>query len=266
MSANHYPRKRFGQHFLSDAATISRIIDAIAPDAKDIIVEIGPGKGALTYPLLKEVSQIHAVEIDRDLARLLKQQCRSVANLHIHCTDALRMDFAELLGEKRARFVGNLPYNISTPLIFRLAEFHAHIIDMHLMLQREVVQRLIASATDKRYGRLSVIAKCCFEINALFDVAPQSFTPSPQVVSSFAYFKPQPELCLSSLEALDKIVRRAFSGRRKTSANAFAGLLDKETLEVLGIDPNRRADRIEPSQFLCMLKYLSNTGGEDVTE
>ena len=256
---NHYPRKRFGQHFLSDANVISRIINAIAPDAKDIIVEIGAGKGALTYPLLREVSQLHAIEIDRDLAGLLKRKCQSAANLHIHCTDALKMDFAKLLGKQHARFIGNLPYNISTPLIFRLAEFHTHIIDMHLMLQREVAQRLIASATDKQYGRLSVIAKCCFEINVLFDVAPESFTPSPKVVSSFAYFKPQPELCLSSLKALDKIVRRAFSSRRKTSANAFAGIFDKETLELLRIDPRQRADSIEPSQFLCMLKYLNRT-------
>ncbi len=251
-----YPRKRFGQHFLSDSNIISRIISAISPAPKDTIVEIGPGEGALTYPLHDRVSLIHVVEIDRDLASDLELKTVRYPKLRVHCADALKMDFAELLGKQPVRLVGNLPYNISTALIFHLASFQDLIIDMHLMLQREVVQRLTASAADKQYGRLSVVARCCFEIDALFDVSPQAFAPSPKVVSTFVRFKPQPTLRQSELKELDSIVRLAFSGRRKTLANALSGLFAKEELKCLGIDPDCRADSLEIDRFINMLEYL----------
>ena len=262
----HYPRKRFGQHFLKDPNVVSRIISVIAPRAEDIFVEIGPGKGVLTYPLLNKVARIYGVEIDRDLARMLEQKSRPSDKLQVHCGDALKVDYAKLSGKRHIRFVGNIPYNISTPLIFRLAAFQDYIIDIHLMLQREVVQRLIAPAGDKHYGRLGVIARCCFEIEALFDVFPESFTPPPKVVSTFTYFKPRPRLPYRDLKELDKIVRLAFANRRKTSANALSELFGKEDLEYLGIDPYQRADNIEPGQFLYMLKYLNSNGDKDATE
>ena len=251
-----YPRKRFGQHFLGDPNIISRIIAALIPSPEDTIVEIGPGKGALTNPLLDKVSLMHAVEIDHDLADFLEQNAQQPDKLRVCRADALKVDFAKLLGKHRARFVGNLPYNISTALIFHLAAFQDHIIDMHLMLQREVVERLVASAADKQYGRLSVVARCCFQIEALFDVPPQAFMPPPKVMSTFAYFKPQSKLSLLALKELDKIVRLAFANRRKTSANALSELFGKEDLEYLGIDPRRRASSLEIDQFLDMLKYL----------
>ena len=251
-----HPRKRFGQHFLSDPNIVSRIISAISPQPTDTIVEIGPGKGALTYPLHDRVSLIHGVEIDRDLASDLELKTLQYPKLRVHCADALKVDFAELLGKQSARFVGNLPYNISTALIFHLALFQDHIIDMHLMLQREVVQRLTASATDKQYGRLGVVARCCFEINALFDVSSQAFVPSPKVVSTLVRFKPQPRLPQSALKELDKIVRLAFASRRKTTANALSKLFAKEDLECMGIDPNCRADSLDIDQFINMLEYL----------
>ena len=251
-----YPRKRFGQHFLCDPNIVSRIISAIFPEPKDTIVEIGPGEGALTYSLHDRVSLIHAVEIDRDLAGDLELKTSSYPKLRVHCADALKMDFAELLEKQPARFVGNLPYNISTALIFHLASFQDYIIDMHLMLQREVVQRLIAPVADKQYGRLSVVARCCFEIDALFDVLPQAFAPSPKVVSTFVRFKPQSRLPQSLLKELDSIVRLAFAGRRKTVANALSDLFTKEDLEYIGIDCDCRADSLEIVQFLNMLEYL----------
>ena len=252
----HYPRKRFGQHFLSDPKVISRITNAIAPKPIDTIVEIGPGEGALTSALHNRSSRIHAIEIDRDLASFLEQQFRQSDKLRIHCADALKVDFAKLLGKQTARFVGNLPYNISTALIFHLASFQNNIIDMHFMLQREVVQRLIAPVGDKQYSRLSVIARCCFKIDALFDVRPQAFTPPPKVVSTLACLKPKPKLPPQTLKKLDKIVRLAFCHRRKTSANALSELFNKADLEYLEIDPCRRASSLEPSRFFDMLKYL----------
>ncbi len=251
-----YPRKRFGQHFLCNPNIISRIVFAISPEPDDTIVEIGPGEGALTYPLHDRVSLIHGVEIDRDLAGDLELKTLRYPKLRVHRADALKVDFAELLEKQPARFIGNLPYNISTALIFHLASFQDYIIDMHLMLQREVVQRLTASSTDKQYGRLGIVARCCFEIDALFDVSPQAFVPSPKVVSTLVRFKPQPRLSQSALKELDSIVQLAFAGRRKTLANALSELFAKEELEYLGIDPDCRADSLEIDQFINMLEYL----------
>ena len=255
-----YPRKRFGQHFLSDPDIISRVISAISPKPADTIVEIGPGKGALTYPLHDRVSLIHGVEIDYDLAGDLELKTVQYPKLRVHYADALKVDFAELLGKQSARFVGNLPYNISTALIFHLFSFQDYIIDMHLMLQREVARRLTASATDKQYGRLGVIARCCFEINELFDVSFRAFVPPPKVVSTFVRLKPQPRFPELMLQELDNIVRLAFAHRRKTIANALSSLFTKEDLEYIGIDPNCRADSLAVDQFINMLEYLRRQG------
>ena len=255
-----YPRKRFGQHFLSDPNIVSRIISAISPDPKDTIVEIGPGKGALTYPLHDRVSLIHGVEVDLDLAGDLELKTPQYPKLRVHCADALKVDFAKLLGEQSARVVGNLPYNISTALIFHLASFQDYIIDMHLMLQREVVQRLTASAGDKQYGRLGIVARCCFEIDELFDVSFRAFVPPPRVVSTFVRLKPQPKFPKLMLREFDNIVRLAFAHRRKTIANALSSLFAREDLEHIGIDPNCRADSLDINQFINMLEYLRKQG------
>jgi len=260
---HHHPRKRYAQHFLTDPFVVSQIIATIAPQAADVIVEIGPGKGVLTEPLLARVAQLHVVEIDRDLARYLEQHYQHAAalsdKLNIHCADALKVNFALMLGERSARFVGNLPYYISTPLIFHLATFHDNIDDMHLMVQREVAARLTATVGSKSYGRLSVMAALAFEVSALFDVPPQAFAPSPKVMSTLLCFKPRREparrLSKRAFKQIDEIVRTAFSNRRKTAAKALAALCSEATLVDLGIDPKQRADTLSTQQFLCMLKY-----------
>jgi len=260
---HHHPRKRYGQHFLTDPVVVSQIIAAIAPQADDLIVEIGPGKGVLTAPLLARAAQLHVVEIDRDLARYLEQHYQHAAaqgdKLNIHCADVLKVNFAAMLGERSARFVGNLPYYISTPLIFHLATFRHNISDMHLMVQRELAARLTAAAGSKHYGRLSVMAALAFEVSALFEVPPQAFAPSPKVMSTLLCFKPQraPACMLSprAFKQLDEIVRSAFCYRRKRAAKALAALCSETTLVDLGIDPQQRADTLSTQQFLRVLKY-----------
>jgi len=250
------PRKRFGQHFLRDPAVVARIMDSIGPAAADRIVEIGPGDGALTRPLLASSARVAAVEIDRDLARQLRRLDDPAGRLRVYCEDALQFDFARLGGALRV--VGNLPYNISTPLLFRLVGFHEHIADMHLMLQREVVARLAAQPGDTEYSRLSVMGACCFETQALFDVAPRAFAPPPKVVSSFVRLLPKPAPPPQTRRRLDELLRLAFSRRRKTAANALSGVLDRGALERLGVDPGQRPDTLRLDQFMKMVNYAGN--------
>ena len=249
-------RKRFGQHFLRDPAVVSRIVESIAPAAADNLVEIGPGDGALTRPLLERVARLAVVEIDRDLARQLQSPETSAARLRVYCEDVLDFDFARLGGALRV--VGNLPYNISTPLLFRLVRFHEHIADMHFMLQREVVRRLAAQPGDKEYSRLSVMSACCFETQPLFEVAPGAFAPAPEVVSGFVRLLPKAAPPPEIRERLDALVRMAFSRRRKTAANALSEVLDRCALERLGVDPEQRPDTLHVDQFMKMVNYCGN--------
>ena len=191
MSRGHRPRRRFGQHFLTDPATIEQIVLNIRPQDSETLVEVGPGRGAITQSLARLAGEFHAIELDRDLAAVLSKQFATQANVTIHEADVLGFDFASLGDE--LRIVGNLPYNISTPLLFRLMEFRHVIRDMHFMLQKEVVDRMAAPPGNKTYGRLSIMLGCYMEIERLFDVPPVAFEPPPRVTSSVVRLRPLPD-------------------------------------------------------------------------
>ena len=249
-------RKRFGQHFLRAPEFIERIIGVVEPTSRDHIIEIGSGQGALTIPLLKRGFRVDAIEIDRDLAANLRALEEDTDRLRVFCDDALEFDFAALAGEDKMRVIGNLPYNISTPLLFRLMSFQSCIRDMHFMFQREVAQGLTAFAGEENYSRLSVMAACCFETDLLFDVPADAFHPPPAVVSSFVRMVPRAAVSPHELSRLDDIVKRAFSKRRKSIVNALAPLFDEVSLRRMGIDPASRPDAVSAAEYLRMVKCL----------
>lgn len=236
----HRPRKRFGQHFLHDAGVVRRIVEAIAPAADDFIVEIGPGEGVLTRPLRERAGRLEAIEIDRDLAARLAAE-----GIVVHTADALEFDFGAL--PAGARVVGNLPYNISTPLLFRLAEHAGRFRDLHFMLQREVVERMVAAPSTPAYGRLSVMLQARFAMEHLFRVAAGAFRPPPKVESAVVRLRPLAAPLDHDAPGFADLVRRAFSARRKTLRNAL-GLAAME-LEALGIDPRLRPENLSPGEF-----------------
>ena len=217
----HRTRKRFGQHFLADPGVIDSIICAIRPSATDVIVEIGPGQGAITTSLATAAGSLHAIELDRDLAARLQVQYAKEPGVTIHVADALSFDFGSL-GD-RLRIVGNLPYNISTPLLFHLLAYRDRIVDMHFMLQKEVVDRMAAPPGSKAYGRLSIMLGCHFDIEALFDVDRLAFSPPPEVTSAVARLSPLPSQTydIDDEALLSRLVATAFSQRRKTIRNAL---------------------------------------------
>jgi 16S rRNA (adenine1518-N6/adenine1519-N6)-dimethyltransferase len=245
-------RKRFGQHFLHDAGVIRRIVAAIAPQPGERIVEIGPGRGALTWPLLERARQLEVVEIDRDLAAGLQADPRARQGLTVQVRDVLKLDFAALRGSgPRLRVVGNLPYNISTPLLFHLLDFGDAIADMHFMLQREVVERMAASHGSREYGRLTVMLAAVAEVEHLFDVGPGAFVPPPKVWSAIVRLRPAAaaRFPMGSPAALRTVVSAAFSHRRKTLRNALKGLLGDADIRACGIDPDLRPQMIPPAGF-----------------
>lgn len=252
----HRPRKRFGQHFLSDPDTIARIVGAIEPGWDDRMVEIGPGLGALTRPLVARVHCLHAVEIDRDLAAQLSAEYPS-GRLAVHVQDALKFDFAPL--GPRLRIVGNLPYNISTPLLFRFAAIAPRLQDLHLMLQREVVDRMAAAPSTAAYGRLSVMLQYRFGIERLFTVPPRAFRPPPGVESAVARMTPleKPESEALDPKMLGEVVTRAFTRRRKTLRNALSGLVSEKTLASLDIDPGLRPENLSVADFVKISNRVS---------
>jgi 16S rRNA (adenine1518-N6/adenine1519-N6)-dimethyltransferase len=253
----HIPRKRFGQNFLVDPQTVTNIICAIHPCKGDHLVEIGPGLGALTRPLLQSLNHLHVVEIDRDIVERLHGEF-SGRNLTIHQGDALEFDFSAL--GPNLRVVGNLPYNISTPILFHLSRFADSIRDMHFMLQKEVVARMVAAPSTSDYGRLSVMLQCRFEMEQLFIVPPECFRPAPKVESAVVRMVPlsQP-LTEASKEALfANIVSAAFSQRRKTLRNTLHNHLKPEDYLALGIDPGLRAENLSVGQFVAIADYLDN--------
>jgi 16S rRNA (adenine1518-N6/adenine1519-N6)-dimethyltransferase len=256
----HRARKRFGQNFLSDNGIIERMVRTIDPRPGELMVEIGPGLGALTRPLLERVGTLQAVELDRDLPEKLRERCRFVGELIVHQADALGFDFAALRpDERRLRVVGNLPYNISTPLIFHLLESADHIEDMHFTLQKEVVERLAAAPDSKAYGRLSVMVQYRCTVEPLFTIAPGAFRPVPKVDSGFVRLRPRRgEAQLQTDQVLlGRIVGQAFSQRRKTLRNTLRGLVDEVQLTAAGIEPGARAETLSVERFVALTESLA---------
>jgi len=251
----HKARKRFGQNFLHDPGVIRHIIQSIAPQPGQRIVEIGPGQGAITKQLLQITGELDAVELDRDLLEPLARACGALGELHIHSADALKFDFCQLVApDQRLRVVGNLPYNISTPLLFHLLEQSACIEDMHFMLQKEVVERMAAEPGCKAYGRLSVMLQVACEIIPLFDIGPGAFKPAPKVDSAFVRLQPyrQPLVQIDDRATFAQLVTQAFSQRRKTLRNNLRDLVSDKTMKELGIDPGLRAERLGLEQFAAL--------------
>jgi len=260
--AEHKARKRFGQNFLHDNHVIQRIVSAIHPGPDDRLVEIGPGKGALTRPLLEACGHIDVIELDRDLPPLLQAHCQGAGELTIHNSDALKFDFTQLTSDAhKIRIVGNLPYNISTPLIFHLLTFSSLIQDMHFMLQKEVVERLAAKPDNKDYGRLSIMVQYHCQVDYLFTVKPGSFTPVPRVDSAIVRLIPwpQPPVTVSNYQNFSLLVKQAFAMRRKTLRNNLKEILDSTTIEALGIDPGRRAETLSLEEFAQLAECYSQT-------
>jgi 16S rRNA (adenine1518-N6/adenine1519-N6)-dimethyltransferase len=248
-------RKRFGQHFLHDPGVIRRIIDAVAPTSGERVVELGPGRGALTFGLLERARALDAIEIDRDLARLLEADPRAQGRLHVHVENMLDTDFTRLRGQgPKLRIVGNLPYNVSTPVLFHLLKHRGAIEDMHFMLQKEVVDRMAAAPGGKEYGRLTVMLAAYAAVEALFEVGPGAFRPPPRVRSAIVRLRPSltPRFAIGSDFALRRIAQAAFSHRRKTLRNGLKGLLDGVDVEACGIDPQLRPEMLAPEQFGCL--------------
>ncbi len=243
------PRKRFGQHFLHDRAVVERILEAFDPRPHQTIVEIGPGRGALTLPLLARVPQLHVVELDRDLAAQLPRLAAGRGKLIVHQADALSFDFAALAQGARLRLIGNLPYNISTPLLFHLIAQAEAIEDMLFMLQQEVAERLAAAPGTKTYGRLSVMVQWCCAVERLFDVGPGAFQPPPKVRSSLVRLRPQQPRAAADPVALARVVQAAFAQRRKTLRNSLRGLLDESAFARAGVDAGRRAEELTLDEF-----------------
>jgi len=253
----HIPRKRFGQHFLTDQAVIADIVAAIRPQPGDAMVEIGPGLEALTAPLAAVLRHLHVIEIDRDIVERLRH-AYPLERLTVHAGDVLEFDFSVLPCELRV--VGNLPYNISTPLLFHLARYAERIRDMHFMLQKEVVERMVASPGGRDYGRLSVMLQYRFDMELLLGVAPGAFSPPPQVESAVVRMLPRPQAELKAANAtvLEQVVRRAFAQRRKTLRNSLAGLLAAGDYATLGIAPGLRAENLAVADFVAISNYLVN--------
>jgi 16S rRNA (adenine1518-N6/adenine1519-N6)-dimethyltransferase len=254
------PRKRFGQNFLVDPRVIERIIRSVDPRPGDRILEIGPGQGALTGALVSSGCDLSLVEIDRDLAELLNKKFPGVSLLR---EDVLKADLSALLENGQYRIVGNLPYNISTPLLFRLFKQADLIRDMHFMLQLEVVDRMIAAPDSKTYGRLSVMTQLYCHAEKLFDVPPDAFSPRPKVRSAIVQLTPiEPaERLTVSPDALEKLLIQAFSARRKTLRNAFRGLLSESQLQSLDINPQLRPENLTVTQFAACASLIEGASG-----
>jgi len=245
----HAPRKRFGQHFLVDASVISAIVAAIAARPGDRVVEIGPGLGALTRPLADQLDHLHVIEIDRDITARLRREFPA-EHLTVHEGDALDFDFSALGAPLRV--VGNLPYNISTPLLFRLAAHAAVLRDIHVMLQKEVVERIVSAPSRAEYGRLSVMLQYRFEMERLFDVPASAFRPAPRIESAVVRMTPFSRLPhpARDVDCLEKVVAAAFAQRRKTLRNALRHYFSGAELERLGIDPGLRAQDLPVADFV----------------
>ena len=254
----HRARKRFGQNFLHDPGIISRIVAAINPKTGDNLIEIGPGQGALTFPILKKSGSLTAIELDRDLVRILESTAAEHGELCLLSQDALKTDFARF-GEKQ-RIIGNLPYNISSPLLFHLLEYRHLISDMHFMLQKEVVDRMAAVPGNKTYGRLSVMIQTYCNVSKLIDVPPGAFNPPPAVDSAVVRLRPREpdDIPAHTPENLAQIVSMAFAQRRKTLRNNLRAVLNEEQIASTGIKASVRAETLSVIDFCRLSELLEN--------
>ncbi len=262
----HRPRKRFGQHFLHDNSVAARIVRAIGAKPGERVVEIGPGLGALTVGLLECCESLDVIELDRDLAAGLKAEYQGDRRLRVHTGDALRFDFRQLVSPgEQLRVVGNLPYNVSTPLLFHLLDQAPIIADMHFLLQREVVERLIAPPGGGDYGRLTVMVRLACESEKLFDVGAGAFRPAPRVTSAMVRLRVRrkPEVQLADLPTFQRLVSHLFSRRRKTLRNSLRGQLSEAELEGLGIDPNARPETLDVTAFAALANAVHGAGMRD---
>ena len=259
MSTAHKARKRFGQNFLQDTRIITDIVNAVRPQPDDIVIEIGPGLAAITEPLTRHLRQLHVCEIDRDIIRFLKEQ-PFADKLVIHEGDVLQFDFGSIEGRKK--IVGNLPYNISTPLLFHLAEVADEVADMHFMLQKEVVERMVAQPKTNDYGRLSVMLQYFFDMEMLIEVPPESFDPAPKVDSAVVRMIPVPNRIGTAADFahFSNLVRDAFHQRRKTIRNNLKGIADDDDLQAVGILPQQRAEEIAPELYVRLSNHLVAKG------
>lgn len=257
---NHRPRKRFGQNFLQDPHIIDQILTALHLQKNDTVIEIGPGLGALTIPLLKYLEHLTAIEIDRDLQAHLSALPIAKGKLELIAADALTVDFSQL--GAGLRIIGNLPYNISTPILFHLLSYSKSITDMHFMLQKEVVDRLAAKPGTKEYGRLTVMVQYLCEVESLFIVPPDAFHPKPKVYSAIVRLTPYqaPVYPVVDVLHLEQLVAQAFAMRRKMLANNLKPLLNAAQLNDLGIDPQARPEQISVGDYVKITQFLDSTG------
>jgi 16S rRNA (adenine1518-N6/adenine1519-N6)-dimethyltransferase len=242
----HQPRKRFGQNFLVDHRIINQIISTISPKNDDSIIEIGPGKGAITFPIIEYLDHLSVIEIDRDLVSMLKS--KEQEKLTIYQADALTFDFSQI--PNKLRVIGNLPYNISSPLLFHLLDYRKQIIDMTFMLQKEVVDRIVASPGNKIYGRLSVMMQAFYEVELMFVVPKESFEPQPKIESAILYLKTREQPLVKNSKPLEEIVKLAFSQRRKTLKNCLKSVLNQSQTE---IDLSQRAEMLSTENFVTLM-------------
>ncbi|NIM69249.1 MAG: 16S rRNA (adenine(1518)-N(6)/adenine(1519)-N(6))-dimethyltransferase RsmA [Xanthomonadales bacterium] len=255
---NHRPRRRFSQNFLVDHAVIDRMVAAIDPQPGQLFIEIGPGRGALTLPVLAAGAQLCAIEIDRDLAAALERTAAAAGRLQVVCADALGEDFAARAGDRPFRLLGNLPYHISTPLLFHALAQRPPPQDIHFLLQQEVVERLAAEPGGREYGRLSVSCQNLCRVTPLFTVGPQAFQPEPAVDSAFVRLEPRAEpISGHALQArLEQVVRAGFAQRRKTLRNSLGRLLEPGQIQRAGVDPGLRAEQLRLEDFIALAARL----------
>jgi 16S rRNA (adenine1518-N6/adenine1519-N6)-dimethyltransferase len=261
----HQAKKRFGQNFLNNIDIIERIVSNIAPTADDNLVEIGPGQGAITAPLLAHCPSLNVIEIDKHLIPILLAQFAKYPGFKIYQEDALKFDFSQLATHKPLRIVGNLPYNISTPIIFHLLSFQHKIEDMHFMLQKEVVERIDSIAGEKNYGRLSVMVQYYCQVENLFGVPPESFTPQPKVDSAIVKLTPFKTLpfVAKDVTIFSSLVNVAFQQRRKTLRNSLKQLLSKEQIESLPVDISLRPENITLEEYVNISNLITDENKDE---
>jgi len=254
------PKKSLGQHFLVDQDIIDKIVLAVKPAADDFVVEIGPGQGAITFPLLKKRGSLTVIEFDRDLITPLMESAEGIGDLTIIHKDVLKVDFTKLAADRPAiRLVGNLPYNISTPILFHVLEHAPAVRDMHFMLQKEVIDRMAAEPGSKVYGRLTVMLQARCEVTPLFMVPPHAFRPPPKVDSAVVRLVPlaADKILIKDAALFENLVRDAFGQRRKTIRNAMQALCSSEDIEAVGLRPDARAEQLPVSDFIKLANYLA---------